>query len=324
VIHPAYIPSPAHNGFYIGPLFVHAYGLAYVLAVAAAIFVTRWRWRRVGGDPDICYEAAAWGFPAGLIGGRIYFLITTPSQIPPHWWGPFAIWKGGLGIWGGILCGVLGGLYIIRKRLTHGDVLRFMDAVAPALLVAQSVGRIGNYFNQELFGKPSTLPWALKISPEHRPAGYEHVATFQPTFLYEIIWNLGLAGFLIWLGNHRRIKPPGLMALYVAGYSAFRLFEENLRIDYSVHVLGMRLNFWIALLVCLAGLAWFVWIQKRGKTEPLPLDGPKTDARQFVSRRSTGYRKPPAPRYGKKSPAPPPGKKPAGSSEKQPRSTSRR
>jgi len=274
MIDPAYIPSPPHNGFYIGPLFVHAYGLAYVFAVAGAIFVTRWRWRKVGGDPDICYEAAAWGFPAGLIGGRIYFLITTPSQIPPHWWGPFAIWKGGLGIWGGILCGVLGGLYIVRKRLTHGDVLRFMDATAPGLLVAQAIGRIGNYFNQELFGKPTTLPWGLKISPDHRPPGYEHIATFQPTFLYEIIWNLGLAGFLIWLGNHRRIKPPGLLALYVAGYSAFRMFEEQLRIDYSVHVLGMRLNFWIATFACLAGLTWFASIQwglGRRKPDAAPL-----------------------------------------------------
>jgi prolipoprotein diacylglyceryl transferase len=302
VILPGYIPSPTNNGFYIGPLFVHAYGLAYVFAVAAAIVVTRWRWRRVGGDPDICYEAAAWGFPAGLIGGRIYFLITTPSQIPPHWWGPFAIWKGGLGIWGGILGGVIGGLYIVRKRLTRGDVLRFMDATAPALLVAQSIGRIGNYFNQELFGKPSTLPWALKISPDHRPPGYERYATFQPSFLYEIIWNLLLAGFLIWLGNKRRIKPPGLMALYVAGYSGYRIFEETIRIDYSVHVLGMRLNFWIATLGCLAGLAWFAWIQRDGKTEPLPLDGPKTDARQFLRAKPAGpYRKPPAPAYGKKS-----------------------
>jgi prolipoprotein diacylglyceryl transferase len=299
---PAYIPSPSRNGFYIGPLFVHAYGLAYVLAVAAAIFVTRWRWRRAGGDPDLCYEAAAWGFPAGLIGGRIYFLITTPSQIPPHWWGPFAIWKGGLGIWGGILGGVLGGLYIVRKRLTRGDVLRFMDATAPGLLVAQAIGRIGNYFNQELFGKPSKLPWALKISPDHRPAGFETHATFQPTFLYEIIWNLGLAGFLIWLGYRRRIKAPGLMALYVAGYSGFRLFEENLRIDYSVHVLGMRLNFWIALLVCLAGLTWFVWIQRNGKTEPLPLDGPREPGPSVRRAKPAGpYRPPVAPTYGKKS-----------------------
>jgi len=302
VIIPSFIPSPANNGFYIGPLFVHAYGLAYVFAVAGAIFVTRWRWRKAGGDPDLAYEAAAWGFPAGLIGGRLYFVITTPSQIEPHnFWGLFAIWKGGLGIWGGIACGVAAGLWIVHRRLTHGDVLRFMDAVAPALLVAQSIGRIGNYFNQELFGKPSTLPWALKISPEHRPPHFTNYATFQPTFLYEIIWNLSLTGFLIWLGNHRKIKPPGLFALYVAGYAGFRIFEENVRIDYSVHVLGMRLNFWIATLVCLAGLAWFAWIQRRGRYEPLPLDGPRADARALRRKPSTGYRKPPAPSYGKKS-----------------------
>jgi prolipoprotein diacylglyceryl transferase len=324
VIIPSYIPSPANNGFYIGPLFVHAYGLAYVFAVAGAIVVTRWRWRKVGGDPDLAYEAAAWGFPAGLIGGRIYFDITTPSQIEPHnFWGLFAIWKGGLGIWGGIACGVAAGLWIVHKRLTHGDVLRFMDAVAPALLVAQSIGRIGNYFNQELFGKPSTLPWALKISPAHRPPHYTQYATFQPSFLYEIIWNLLLAGGLIWLGNHRKIKPPGLFALYVAGYSGYRIFEEQIRIDYSNHILGMRLNFWIATLVCLAGLAWFVWIQKRGKYDPLPLDGPSADARVLLRRKpSAPYRKPPAPTYGKKS-ASGAGKKSPSAPGKQPASGGR-
>ncbi|HEX4283394.1 MAG TPA: prolipoprotein diacylglyceryl transferase [Solirubrobacteraceae bacterium] len=303
MIVPSFIPSPPQNGFYLGPLFVHAYGLAYVFAVAGAIFVTRWRWRKVGGDPDICYEAAAWGFPAGLIGGRRYFVITTPSQIEPHnVWGIFAIWKGGLGIWGGIACGVAVGAWVLSKRLTHGDLLRFMDATAPGLLVAQAIGRIGNYFNQELFGKPSTLPWALKISPAHRPAQYARFATFQPSFLYEIIWNLSLAGFLIWLGNRRKIKPPGLLALYVAGYAGYRIFEETIRIDYSVHILGMRLNFWIATLVCLAGFAWFVWIQRRGKYDPLPLDGPRTDPRVVTRRRPTApYRKPPAPTYGKKS-----------------------
>jgi prolipoprotein diacylglyceryltransferase len=117
----------------------------------------------------------------------------------------------------------------------------------------------------------------LKISPAHRPPGFAQYATFQPTFLYEIIWNLGLAGFLVWLGHRRRIKPPGLFALYVAGYSAFRLFEENLRIDYSVHVLGMRLNFWVALLITLAGLAWFVVVQLR--PERRAAEGPRAGAR---------------------------------------------
>jgi prolipoprotein diacylglyceryl transferase len=257
----AFIPSPSSNGLHIGPFFFHAYGVAYVFAVIAAIAITRVRWRQAGGDPDLPTQVAIVGFPCGLIGGRIYFLITTPSQVPDHWWGPFAIWQGGLGIWGGIAAGVAGGLWVLRRKLTGPDILRFMDAAAPGLLVAQAIGRVGNYFNQELFGGPTSLPWGLKIDLAHRPAGYERYATFQPTFLYEIIWNLSLAGFLVWLGAHRKIKAPGLFALYVAGYSAFRMFEETLRIDYSVHVLGLRLNFFVAMLLCLAGLAWFAAIQ---------------------------------------------------------------
>jgi prolipoprotein diacylglyceryl transferase len=257
----AFIPSPSANGFYLGPLFVHAYGLAYVVAVAAAIVITRRRWERLGGSRELVYQVAIWAFPAGLIGGRIYFLITTPSQIPPHWWGPFAVWKGGLGIWGGVAAGVAAGLWVLYRRLDKADVYRFMDCAAPALLVAQAIGRIGNYFNQELFGKPTTLPWGLKISPAHRPPGFLQYATFQPTFLYEIIWNLSLAGFLVWLGRTRRIRAPGLFALYVAGYSGFRIFEETLRIDYSNHILGLRLNFFVAAILCLSGLAWFVAIQ---------------------------------------------------------------
>ncbi len=269
MIQPAYIPSPSSNGFHIGPLFFHAYGLMYVIGVAAAILIVRRRWARQGGDPDLAYEAAKWGFPAGLVGGRIYFLITTPSQMPDHWWGPFAIWDGGLGIWGGVAAGAAVGIWRLRKLLPWTDVMRFWDAVAPALLVAQAIGRIGNYFNQELFGKPSTLPWALKISLAHRQSElapkYWKYSTFQPTFLYELIWDLGLAAFLVWLGNHRRIRPPGLFALYVAGYSAFRIFEESVRIDYSVYIVGMRLNFWIAIIGTLAGLIWFMAIQRGGR-----------------------------------------------------------
>jgi prolipoprotein diacylglyceryl transferase len=261
----AYISSPSRNGFYVGPLFFHAYGICYVFAVIAAIVVSRRRWKRRGGDPDLIGEIAMWGFPAGLIGGRIYFLITTPSQIPSHWWGPFAIWDGGLGIWGGIAGGVAGGFYFLRVRrgMSWSDIRQLLDVAAPGLLAAQAIGRIGNYFNQELFGKPSTLPWALKISAAHRPAGFDRYATFQPTFLYEMIWDLALAAFLVVLGEKRQIKAPGLFALYVAGYSAFRIFEETLRIDYSVHILGMRLNFWIALIGTLAGLIWFAQAQWR-------------------------------------------------------------
>jgi prolipoprotein diacylglyceryl transferase len=283
----ASIPSPSSSGFHIGPLFFHAYGIMYVLAVAAAIVIGRRRWARAGGDPELVYEVAKWGFPAGLVGGRIYFLITTPSQIPDHWWGPFAIWDGGLGIWGGIAGGVAGGLYILRKRLSRDDVLRFMNAATPGLLVAQAIGRVGNYFNQELFGKPSSLPWAVKIAPQYRPPHFTQYATFQPTFLYEIIWNLALAGLLVWLGNHRRIKPPGLFPLYVAGYSAFRIFEETLRIDYSVHILGMRLNFWISLIGTLGGLGWFAFIQRRGRVSADPPAPPTGGNSRSARRRAT-------------------------------------
>jgi prolipoprotein diacylglyceryl transferase len=267
-----YLPSPPHNGFYLGPLFVHAYGLAYVVAVLAAVTITGRRWQARGGDRALVYDVALWGFPAGLIGGRLYFIVTSWSEVPPHWWGPFAIWKGGLGIWGGIALGTLAGIWVLRRR--GANVTMFMDAAAPGLLVAQAIGRIGNYFNQELFGGPSKLPWALEISPAHRPAAYAQYATFQPTFLYELIWNLLLAGALVWLGRRRAIRPPGLFALYVAGYSFARIGEELLRVDPAHHIFGLRLNFYVASLICLAGLAWFARSQRR-QANAAPAEPPR-------------------------------------------------
>jgi prolipoprotein diacylglyceryl transferase len=255
----ASIPSPPSNGFHLGPLFVHAYGLAYVAAVIAAVAITARRWERGGGDRALVQEVALWGFPAGLIGGRLYFLATSWNQVPDQWWGPFAVWDGGLGIWGGIAAGTLAGLWVLRRR--GADIPRFLDAAAPALLVAQAIGRIGNYFNQELFGGPTNLPWALQIDPAHRPPGYEQFSTFHPTFLYELIWNLGLAGVLVWLGQHRRIRAPGLFALYVAGYSLGRIGEELLRVDPAHHILGLRLNFYVAAALFAAGVVWFAYVQ---------------------------------------------------------------
>ena len=262
-VHLGFIPSPSSNGLGVGPFFLHAYGMAYAVGVIAAIAIAIRRWEAQGGNRELVYEVALWGFPAGVIGARLYFIATSWSEVPPHWWGPLAIWKGGLGIWGGIAAGTLAGIWVLRR---HGaSVPQFLDAAAPALLVAQAIGRIGNYFNQELFGGPSNLPWAIQISPSHRPSGYEAFATFQPTFLYELIWNLGLAGFLVWLGHHRKIRPPGLFALYVTGYSAFRIFEESLRVDPAHYILGLRLNFYVACLLAIAGAAWFVAIQRKGR-----------------------------------------------------------
>ncbi len=250
----SYIPSPPVNGFHIGPLPVHFYGLMYVIGITLAVIITQRRVRASGGDASVVGDVAIWAVPAGIIGGRIYFDITTPSQISPHtWWGPFAVWNGGLGIWGGIAAGALAGIWRLRRLgIPFGP---FADAVAPALLVAQAVGRVGNYFNQELYGRHTTMPWGLRISG--------HPGLYHPTFLYELIFDLALAALLVWLGHHTAIKPPGLFALYVTGYSAFRIYEESLRIDYSQHFLGLRLNTFVASALTLIGIIWFVYTQRR-------------------------------------------------------------
>jgi prolipoprotein diacylglyceryl transferase len=261
---PMHIPSPSVNGFHIGPLFIHVYALMYLVGIAAAIILTRRRWKAAGGDPELVYDVAMWTVPAGIVGGRIYFDITTPMDIPHVWYGVFAVWSGGLGIWGAIALAIPVGAWRIRRH--GGNVALFMDAVAPGLLVAQGIGRIGNYFNKELFGGPASLPWGLEIPPQYRPPGYTAFATFHPTFLYELIWDVALAGALVWLGHHRRIAPPGLFALYVAGYSAFRIFEESLRVDSSKYFLGLRLNMYVACALMLFGALWFIRAQRRGRT----------------------------------------------------------
>jgi len=270
-----HIPSPPVSGFHVGPLYVHFYGLMYVVGITLAVIITQRRWRAAGGDPALVGEVALWAVPAGIAGGRIYFDITTPMDIPHVWYGPLAVWDGGLGIWGGIAAGALAGVWRLRRAGASAGL--FANAVAPALLVAQAIGRIGNYFNQELFGKPTSLPWGVQITLAHRPAGYAGYSTFQPTFLYELIFDLVLAAALVWLGHHRQIRPWGLFALYVAGYSAFRIFEESVRIDSSEHFLGLRLNFFVACLMTLAGLGWFV-IAQRQDPGKLTAGGQKADS----------------------------------------------
>ena len=268
---PQFIPSPPINSFHIGPLDVHFYALGYIIGITLAILITRRRWRALGGDPDLVNDIALWVVPAGIIGGRIYFDITTPNDIPHVWYGVFAVWTGGLGIWGGVaLAAAVGAWRLHKLGITVGP---FANAIAPALLVAQAVGRIGNYFNKELFGQPTTLPWGLEIPYQYRvnggiPAADLHFATFQPTFLYELIFDFAWAGVLIWLGYRykmlgRPIKAPGLFALYVFGYSAYRIFEESLRIDSSVHIFGLRLNTYIASLLAVIGAIWFYRTQHR-------------------------------------------------------------
>ena len=278
----AFIPSPSASGIHLGPLFIHVYGLMYLVGITLAVYITARRWTASGGDRSLVYDVALWAVPAGIIGGRIYFDVTTPFDITPHtWWGPLAVWKGGLGVWGGIAAGTVVGTWRVRRAGKSVGVI--MNAAAPALLVAQAIGRIGNYFNQELFGKPSGLPWAVEISHAARlnagvPAADLKYSTFQPSFLYELVFDLAWAAFLVWLGHHRRIRPQGLFALYVAGYSGYRIFEETIRIDSSAYFLGLRLNFFIAITLTIIGVAWFIIVQRQPAAQPVSSPVPPSPA----------------------------------------------
>jgi prolipoprotein diacylglyceryl transferase len=258
----ALIPSPHSGTIVLGPVTIHMYGLTLLAAIVAAVVITRRRWVACGGDKELIYRCAVWGVGAGIVGARLYHLATSWDQVPSQWWGPFAIWRGGLGVWGGIAAGVLVGGIVARRSGANVAVL--MDCVAPALLVGQGIGRLGNWWNQELYGRPTDLPWGLKIDSIHRPVQYLDRATFHPTFLYEMLFNFAAAGFLIWLGRRDRIKPPGLFALYVTIYSFGRFWIEALRIDPAHHVAGLRLNDWIAAIGFFGGLVWFRRTQRGG------------------------------------------------------------
>jgi prolipoprotein diacylglyceryl transferase len=260
----ASIPSPDRNVFELGPLTIRVYGLMLLAGILAAIWLFARRWSAWGGSADLAVRCSMWGVAWGIVGARLYHVITSWEELPDEWWGVFAVWKGGLGIWGGIGAGVLAGVIVARRA--GANIPLMLDAVAPALLLAQIIGRIGNWFNQELFGKPTDLPWGLEIDPDRRPAGFEEETTFHPIFLYEMLWNaIGLAALLA-IG--RRLKPGGVFWLYVMWYSLGRFaWQEHLRIDPSNEFAGFRINFWIALGVFLAALALFIRSQRR---DPAP------------------------------------------------------
>jgi prolipoprotein diacylglyceryl transferase len=257
----ASIPSPSTGVYHAGPFTIHMYGVMLLLAIAACVWLTGYRWVKWGGDWDLIFRVAVWGVIAGIVGARIYHLITSWNQdsaIHAHWYGPFAVWSGGLGIWGAIPFGLLVGAWVVHR--SGNSVRLMMDAVAPGLLLAQGIGRWGNYFNQELYGKHTTLPWALEIHGK----GAAHL--YHPTFLYEFVWDILGVLALLWIDRRYTIKRPGLFALYVAIYTAFRTYEETLRIDPSNHFAGQRINFWVSLVVFIGSVSFFVWWQFVRKT----------------------------------------------------------
>jgi len=257
----ATIPSPSTGEFDLpGPLPpVHAYGLTLLLAIVAAIVLAWWRWGRRSEDLDLVLRIAVWGVAAGIIGARLYHVVTSWDEVPePKWKGALEVWEGGLGVWGGILFGVLAGAWVVKR--SGRSVFEAMDVVAPGLLLAQAVGRLGNWWNQELYGKPTDLPWALEIDDAHNQ-DYATGTTFHPTFLYEMLWNLLGVVVLIVVARRWRIRPPALFALYVAWYTFGRFFEEQLRIDPASEFWGMRLNAWVSLVLFLASSLFFIYWQ---------------------------------------------------------------
>lgn len=264
----ASIPSPSTGTIDLGPLTIHLYGLTLLVAIAAATYICGRRWVRHGGDWDLIYRCAIWGVAAGIVGARLYHLATSWDEVPDGWTGPFAIWKGGLGVWGGIAAGCIVGAIVARR--SGANVALLADCLAPGLLVAQAIGRLGNWWNQELFGRPTELPWGLEIDVENRPLNLLDHETFHATFLYELIWNLLVAVFLVYVLERRfKPRPPALFAAYVALYCFGRFWIELLRIDSANEILGMRVNNWVSLIGFVVGSVVFAKLWRRG-SDPSP------------------------------------------------------
>jgi phosphatidylglycerol---prolipoprotein diacylglyceryl transferase len=254
----ASFPSPSRAVWDLGPIPIRAYALCIIAGIIAAIWIAERRWVARGGKRGTVSDIAVWAVIFGLIGGRLYHVITDNElyfRAGRDPWRAFYVWEGGLGVWGAIALGGVGAWIGCRRR---GIKLPpFADAAAPGIAVAQGIGRLGNYFNQELFGRPSDLPWAVRIDPD-RPSTVPGATAYQPTFLYELLWDFGLAGVLIWADRRYKMGRGRVFALYVMGYTAGRVWIEMLRIDTANHILGLRLNVWTSIIVFAGGLIYFL------------------------------------------------------------------
>ena len=277
---PAGIPSPSSAVWYLGPIPVRAYALCILAGVFVAVWWSDRRYRARGGRPDLVLDVAIVAVPAGIVGARLYHVVSSPDD----YFGPNGdlsripqTWQGGLGIWGGIAGGVLAGMLLLRHRGLR--VAPLADAVAPTLLVAQAIGRLGNWFNQELYGAPTTLPWGLRIDDAHLPAGstYPPGTLFHPTFLYEALWNLAGAVLLVWIGR-RMVARSGvtggrLMWIYLMVYTAGRVWIEMLRIDEAETILGLRLNVWTSIVIFLVGAIGLALASRRPLSDAIDRPG---------------------------------------------------
>ncbi len=264
----ASIPSPSRGTIGLGPLKFNAYGLCIALGAVAAVSFASKRWQRWGGNADDVAAISMFAVPAGVIGARLYHLATDWKSYRGHWGNALRIWDGGLGIWGGIALGTLVGLYVGRKR--GCSMLGLLDAAAPALPLAQAIGRWGNWFNVELFGGPTSLPWALEVPLPKRPDAYRSFSTFHPTFLYESLWNLLVMALVLFVEKRfgRKLPKGRLFAVYVAGYTFGRFWIERIRTDRAYKILGLRINEWTSSILFLGAVAVLV-ISVSGKSRPV-------------------------------------------------------
>ena len=257
------IPSPSSGSLSIGPLRLNAYGLMIAIGVIVAVRIAGRRAEKFGvATMEDFSSIATWAVPAGIIGGRAYHVITDVQLFRDNWIDAFKIWQGGLGIWGGVFVGVLVGYW--RAKVRGLDAWWILSCAAPAIPVAQAIGRWGNWWNQELFGRPTDLPWALSVSNGTAiKAGYPVGTTFHPTFLYESLACLVLSALLLVV--ERRFSPARgrLIAWYAAGYTIFRFFIEGLRVDSAHSAGGLRLNQWVSLVVFSAAVGWLVMDARR-------------------------------------------------------------
>jgi prolipoprotein diacylglyceryl transferase len=257
----ANIPPPPGNAIELGPLTVHYYGIAIALGVLVAITLARRRYAQFGGDPDLADRTALLAVVAGVVGARVGFITTNFGRFfPDDPLAVVAVWRGGLTFYTGLLFGALAAIWLLRR--TRGDLPAFADAVAPAIPIAQAFGRWGNYFNQELYGTPTDLPWALVVEAHRRRPGYEAFETFHPTFAYEMLGNLLLAGLLVWIGSRGRLRRGSLLFGYLAGYGLLRFGMELLRIDTEPVLLGLTRNGLGSIGVFVVGVVG-LWLHQR-------------------------------------------------------------
>ncbi len=267
-----FIPSPSDGVWHLGPLPLRAYALGIIVGALVAIWIGERRFVARGGRDGLISDVAIWAIPFGIVGARIYHVATDPELYfgdGRHALDALKIWNGGLGIWGAIAGGAVGALIACRRYgVSFSSVA---DALAPGLLVAQAIGRIGNYFNQELFGKPTTKQWGLEIDKVNRPDGFTQFATFHPTFLYELLWNLGAAALLIAIDRKVKLTGGRAFALYVMLYTAGPFWIEQMRIDTVNHIGPFRLNVWTSIALFLLATAYFVATRNRTRESPAEL-----------------------------------------------------